>query len=75
MTTLKNKSISKCKGCGADIVWLETIAGRKMPVDPERKTYVRITTIGAAVETGYVPHWGTCPEADKFKKGGKDVGS
>lgn len=24
---------SKCKGCGADIIWITTAAGKKMPCD------------------------------------------
>lgn len=27
--------MSKCKGCGAEIDWIRTRAGKNMPVDPE----------------------------------------
>ena len=27
--------MSICKGCGAQIKWIRTIGGKKMPVDPE----------------------------------------
>lgn len=26
---------NKCRGCGAEVIWMKTPAGRKMPVDPE----------------------------------------
>ena len=28
-------TLSICKGCGAQIKWIRTIGGKKMPVDPE----------------------------------------
>ena len=31
--------MSKCKGCGADIVWIKTTAGKAMPCDAEPKLY------------------------------------
>lgn len=27
--------MANCRGCGADILWVDTVNGRKMPVDPE----------------------------------------
>ena len=27
--------MSVCKGCGAPLEWIDTAAGRSMPVDPE----------------------------------------
>jgi len=29
----------KCRGCGAEIVWIETAAGKSMPCDPEPVPY------------------------------------
>lgn len=31
--------ISKCKGCGAPIVWIKTTGGKAMPCDPNLVTY------------------------------------
>src|SRR5699024_8709210 len=31
--------ISKCKGCGAPIVWIKTTGGKAMPCDPNWVTY------------------------------------
>lgn len=27
--------MSRCKGCGAEIEWIKTAAGKNMPIDPE----------------------------------------
>ena len=29
----------RCRGCGADILWIKTAAGKNMPCDPEPVTY------------------------------------
>ena len=26
---------SRCRGCGAEVIWIRTSMGKKMPVDPE----------------------------------------
>ena len=31
--------MSKCKSCGAKIIWLPTIGGKSMPCDPEPIPY------------------------------------
>lgn len=67
-----------CNGCGAGIRWITTLRGSNMPVDPEpvrsdgtAKTL--ITERGATISkprvgmVGYVPHWWTCPAAEKLK--------
>ena len=62
--------ITKCRGCGADITWVNTDAGKKMPLD------VNFTTVyveydrgrPATMLKGRQPHWVTCPKADLFKK-------
>ncbi|WP_420768732.1 hypothetical protein ACNR9V_03105 [Parageobacillus thermoglucosidasius] len=57
--------MAKCKGCGAEIVWIKTPNGKAMPCDPEKK--VLVSDEGEIV-SGRVPHWATCPAANKFKK-------
>lgn len=27
--------MNKCRGCGEEVIWMKTPAGKKMPVDPE----------------------------------------
>ena len=74
----------KCRACGARILWLKTTKGKNMPVDPGvirfhaaggPETFVTVngkvergarSTTGA--ELGYISHFATCPEADRFRK-------
>lgn len=81
--------ITKCKACGAPIVWIKTMSGKSMPCDTSPQYYTQKPNSGSkkivtqngevlsceytedpykATGIGYAPHWGTCPEADKFKK-------
>ena len=57
--------MSKCKGCGAEIVWIKTKVGKAMPCDTHK---VIIVTDEGETVAGYPPHWATCPAANKFKK-------
>lgn len=76
------QSYGTCRGCGKQILWTRTPAGKKMPCDPEviffthggKETFV--TPEGAVTrgergkegQIGYVPHWATCSEWKRFKK-------
>ncbi len=52
-------------GCGAEILWVEVKATRRnMPVDPEPNPKGNLEMDGVR----YMPHWATCPNADRFKK-------
>ncbi len=31
--------MAKCKGCGAEIIWIGTLGGKAIPCDPERVVY------------------------------------
>lgn len=31
--------MAKCKGCGAEIIWIKTGGGKKMPCDPDPVMY------------------------------------
>ncbi len=31
--------MAKCKGCGADIIWIQTLGGKSIPCDPQPVTY------------------------------------
>lgn len=81
--------MAKCKGCGAEIIWIKTPAGKSMPCNAEPMTYwenpgaagkivtpngevIRCEFTGdpdKATGIGYIPHWYTCPQAGKFKRG------
>ena len=58
---------SPCRGCGAAIRFVKTFAGRSSPVDAKPiKVFVATNTFYSVVE-GYVSHFSTCSEADKFR--------
>lgn len=61
-----------CSTCGAPILWVQTIHGRAMPLnpDPDPKGNVTFTPQGLATVTAqpreegeerYMPHHATCP--------------
>ena len=45
-------SYSRCRSCGADIVWSKTLTGRTMPIDIDLKT----------------SHFATCPQSRLWRK-------
>lgn len=47
----------KCTYCGADIYFLRTIAGEKMPVDAQRRS---VLTSDGRLAVGYQPHFPNC---------------
>jgi hypothetical protein len=54
-----------CRLCGAAILFLPTAAGRQMPVNAASTT---VMDAQGHMHTGHVPHWSTCPHADKFRR-------
>lgn len=71
-----------CRGCGKKIGWVRMLSGKRMPVDlePVQKVVVIyhdpqgvLPSMGKTV-SGYTSHFATCPQADKFRKGGESGG-
>ena len=60
--------MSICKGCGAEIQWVITRTGKKMPLDAKVRRFYVITNGVPVQMQGQEPHFGTCPKADRFKK-------
>lgn len=66
--------LSKCRGCGKDIVWAATDDGKSIPLDPKPPTYrVRLLVPGTpkVIKTTeddpvYVSHFATCTHANDF---------
>lgn len=57
-----------CKACKQNIHFVETVKGRLMPCNPKKLTVI---TLMGDVVTGWEAHFATCPQADKFRRGGK----
>lgn len=64
---------TKCRGCGADIIWTVTENGKNMPIDP--KPELRLVVMGrddnraplAMARNTYMSHFATCPKAADFR--------
>lgn len=48
---------AKCRGCGADVEWLLTPKGGKMPFDLMPKD-----------DSPAIAHFSTCPNAEEFRR-------
>lgn len=69
--------MSRCKSCGATVVWGRTRAGAKMPLDTPSVpdgSYVLDGGLARPVELfdskdrpRFVPHWASCPDADAWR--------
>lgn len=58
--------VVKCKGCGADMIFLTSIkSGKKIPVNPK---LITIMTKDGYFHKGFETHFSTCPQADKFRQ-------
>lgn len=60
-----------CKGCGAAILWANTVIGRRIPLDEkaERRFVESVDVPGVVVQRDvYTPHHMTCPNANDFRK-------
>jgi hypothetical protein len=60
-----------CRGenCNAEIFWVETEAGKMMPLDakPEKRATLDKAGQLKMIDT-YTPHWATCPDAESFRR-------
>jgi hypothetical protein len=70
---------SKCRSCGAPVLWLKTMRGKTMPVDaePHPAGTIDVHEGVAYMVPGDVPvpgrplyrsHFVTCPEAARWRK-------
>jgi len=71
--------MSRCKGCGKEIVWGVTDEGKKIPLDPSAPVYY-VSDEQIETPQGMTPkiererqhmvsHFKTCPNAADFSKG------
>ncbi|MBQ8135864.1 MAG: hypothetical protein IJ174_00320 [Clostridia bacterium] len=82
-----DQNFGTCRGCGKQIIWTRTPAGKNMPCDPCLITFTEDakgpetfilpdgqTKRGRQAENGergYIPHWATCPNWKQFKRKGE----
>jgi len=55
-----------CDGCPARIYWITTPKGKRMPIDVYAGEGCEVPTPERPGRG--VPHWATCPAADRFRK-------
>jgi len=75
--------MSVCAGCGAEIEWVNTPAGKAMPCDvkpvavwgPPKTAVLIVNRKGESIACSdkttvrvLTPHWVTCTHADKFRR-------
>ncbi len=69
--------LSTCRSCGAAIRWVQTEAGKRMPVDakPEKRLVIDplAVRLGADTPTArvvdtFASHFSTCPNAAAHRK-------
>lgn len=72
-------TVSRCDGCGAEIYWITTTAGKPMPVDTQKRTILApeswtqglkgVTSDSKWITvSGYQSHFASCPKANQFRK-------
>jgi hypothetical protein len=62
--------MAECRRCKAEIVWLSTASGERMPVDA--KTVSKGDT-EFEPRSGYISHVATCPDSQPWKEKGRVV--
>jgi len=67
---------SRCKGCNAPVRWIKMVSGKMMIVNAKQQNFIVLTgdNLGETMR-GWVPHWATCPEREKFSKKNKQGGT
>lgn len=55
----------KCKSCNATISFIHTRNNKMLPVNPGSVT---IVTADGHIHRGFIPHFVTCPDADKHRR-------
>jgi hypothetical protein len=58
------RRIKRCRSCNARIIWFETAAGRRMPVDADT---VEAEDVELDLQR-HVSHFATCPDANRHRK-------
>lgn len=72
----------RCRSCGAAVRWAVTVAGKRLPLDPEPcpggnvllHDNGRAEVLGPEARAAhpgvlYLPHWASCPHAARHRKG------
>jgi len=67
---------SRCRGCNAEIGWVVTKNGRRMPVDASSLNAADLEVLGRVGDSlpfrygEHVSHFSTCPNVKDFRREG-----
>ena len=67
--TTRTESITKCRACGAPIIWARTENEKHIPLDAEPVMRFVVDRGVARRRWTYETHFTTCPNANEFRKG------
>ena len=60
---------ANCSACGAEIYWIRTLKGARMPVNVAKKMIMVHASEGRYhAVTGHESHFSSCPKASDFRK-------
>jgi hypothetical protein len=63
---------SRCKSCGAEILWARTSAGKRVPLDAKpQRLFVRGVGLeggGVVLRSCFTSHFATCPDAAQHRR-------
>lgn len=63
--------VVRCEGCGAEIRFVSMANGKQHPVEAKARVVVQVTgDERGVVVRQYESHFGNCPQADMFRRGG-----
>lgn len=66
--------IDKCVGCGAEIVWIRTSAGKRHPIDAKPRKMWIMGSLGIwKMVDVYETHFFTCPKSKEFSGKSRDI--
>jgi hypothetical protein len=77
VTAAQARDLQRCRGCAAEVVWIQTPAGKNMPLSWKSRTPVAADHLvknaaGEAQDLGdgwnMISHWADCPEAERFRR-------
>lgn len=60
--------ISKCKSCGASIIWIKTATGKAHPLDAKTEKKWVFDGGGWITVSAYTSHFGSCPQSKQWSK-------
>ena len=67
----------KCKACNTEMIWALTPKGKRIPLDSKSQVYRLVKGLDGETRAerdpgAFVSHFQTCPDANRFSKGGKN---